>query len=1840
MHRKTGSIIIFLAFLMSGVLAWAGPEKLEVSITLSEPGDLQPANWKAAIEFSRPLTVMELTKNLSLLVDGEKASFDLVNATGINAEPLPQPLPAERQVFVIESRQTSGRSHTVELRLAKGLASADNSAALAQSHSIRFESKPYIGIIELNPFYHSRQNRGVSIALSEETTEASLKNHLYVLPPAGRLTIQPIGPEPARHFDVLGDFDAEKTYQLLVRPGLDGESGRMFVSQAHEFEATGLESRLEIHIDRSVIELRSRQLLPVAVTGVDRVLAQVTRIPPLFSPEFRGLSQLAGDDSKRPESSESVNTDKTFITAVSKQILEAEKRIVHGIRRLEEIEAGMKDGLFKGFEPFVGEFSVDSETFFSSTHSSDFQIFSTPLSFRTDPESGGAFLVQLSAPEREDLPHSARLVQITDLAITYKVSGSQLLVWVTSVESGRPVPGVSVLLVDSSDRRILAGKTDADGLLFLEQGANYPAMVNTGNSPAGATATLDIAQVHTIMAADSRDSSFIQIDSNRFHPFQIPTLRSGSPGKRDVNGRVFTERGVYRQGDTVFWKAVARRFSNGSILPPQGARVRVTVIDPTGETISDRMLTLNEFGTCSGEVVISGFAPLGQYEVTVEHVTEDKTGSSKERFFRIASTGFQVQTFEPPRHYVKLSAKSRTLDEQLIPGRTTEQEYLECAIEGKYYTGGPVRHGRVRWTATLVPVEAPVEGFEHLFFGSDSGLRTLMETGEGMLDGNGSLVIALPLDHTSRTGAYGVEITATVLDVDARPATSLITHRPEARYRVGMGNIPQRVSEGDSISLSAMVIDQDGREVKTGSVRMELMQQRYFYYQKRDEDGGLYYRWDRAWQRSQTAVQQLGDEPPVFEILFSVGGEFLVQLVYTDDDNRTYTTSKLFNVGFQWEMFDDEDGRSRRRSDNEITLSVSKLRAAMGETIDVDISTPRPVVAALVTLEREGIFDHRIVKVEGVRGRFSFEVKSEHAPNTFITVTVPAGRTGLPVYRSNLDLDLPVAYYGYANLHVARAVAGLEVEISDAYDASPVSEMRGRPGERKTLQFRVTDSGGAGVESELAVCVVDEAVLALTGFLTPDLTRLLDFSLPISVFTGDLRLSLVTQEIYRLFATRALTGGGMGSGAIAADIDLREDFRPVAYWNPALATDSQGRATVAFDLPDSTTKYRVYVVAVDRKAALASKEKYMVVSKEFFLRPGLPRFFTTGDEVVFNLTAVNRTDRAGQADLAIETASNLTADLAETAPPVEGFSDTTVQGKILADQGPGKASLVFSGRFAGFSDAVGSEVPVISRYTPVTVFDSGSFRGNVKIRPGIPSGLSSIPVKDRESVRQASLSVSATPWSRILPGLQYLISYPHGCIEQVASRVIPLAGLRSLAETDRLPGVSVQELDEMVEAGIEKILSMQTHDGGFAYWDRRYPASWWGTQYALLALTTAQRAGFEVPINRLEAAIRYVRDTLNLHDSSREYYSRGINALSALNLFTYNAVSLAEAREILARFDAECPERTALELLLEAMAGEREPAALLEELGAYDHRPPPGDSSWHLSEHRNIAFALMAATRLDPRSGVADNLAGALLNSLKPDGRWSSTADTGLCLVALADYFQAQKPARTTGPVNVTIRIGHGPDVNLELHDNHETLVLDAAAIMDGAEIEIRSDSEELINWTLKTVYPEPPREEHDLNHGFRVLKRIENLNGRDEIRVGDMVKVTVEFEDRLSQSGRYGAYEYLALEDPLPAGFIAINTALRTEGSMFPEEGDREEWFAQWERGAYVFNPGHMEIHDDQVKAFRDSLWSGRFRLTYFARAVAEGSFHVRPTRLSLMYHPEFYGLSCSDMVTILPAR
>lgn len=1688
-----------------------------------------------------------------------------------------------------------------------------------------------IRILNIEPFINSPTDKGIFLELNSDVNETELRKALRFTPSTGYFTLHRIYRRNKNMFRITGNFVTDTRYKLSLIEGPIEGTYKSFATTEKYFTAIGPDPEITFAADRSVLELYSRQMVPLRFANTNDFRCRLVRIPHFFAPHFDSLAVFAESDERKKVSSSDLRPDKQQQKMLDEgESIFDELLITSNVRYLNLLK---DSGDNKELKRFLGPgFSSDTRSFLGSDDDRE-HIFSLPLDFRPEPEKGGALIVKTDEIDNDKAKTATKLFQITDLSITTKNSQKQLLIWITSMETGSPVPDASIMITDNHHNHFFPGRTDKDGILIIETGHEAPSVSFAKNLPQYGKAQVKLNDISVVSVATENDSSFKRIGTSRLFPSNVVQTTSSAQTEHMIRGHVFTERGVYRPGEKVYWKTTVRQFVENSITAAKDAIIKIEITSPRFQTLFSKKYHLNDFGTAHGVFELKDYFLLGRYNLRVYLQTDKEASdegqsntdnSSKKKFIEIASTGFQVQHFQPPRHFVNITTHTENRTDRSIIGRARERKWLVAEISSEYYAGGPLRHAKVQWTAHLTSNRTSNTDFPFHTFGSNDSLRDLIETGTSILSEDGKLKVAFPLSQEILSGLHSIEISATVLDVDSKAATGIETFSYSPKLKVGISQLPSNINIGTEFPIEVIVVDEQSNKVSDGKITLEIMQQRWFYTQKRSTDGAIFYRWTSAWSRASSNTQPIINNKADFDLIFADGGEYMLRATYKKDD-KTFTTARKFGVSHYYNTFEDYSSERRTRSKNEISLISNKNVVQPGQKATIRWSLPAVADFALLTTELAcGKIDATVIKDFHSTNEIKKEFDQKHIPNAHIGIIIPSVRTTMPDYISHTDTGYPRAWFGYTNIRVQNEDTHLDLEI----EPDKPQELIAQPGEKVTIKFKVSDKQGNPAIAELAICVVDEAILALTGYQTPLLQSLVNFSLPLTVFTADLRASLLTQELFQLLSTRELTGGGHGTGDIIADLQMREDFRPVAYWNPTLLTDKDGYAEVEFVLPDSMTSYRVYAVAINKQASFASEDRQLRVSKDFYIEPGLPPFLTAGDKARVPVLVNNRTDHAGKASIRLTAASNICASIENQE--IEVLPNTTSRAILSLEASSKDAKIELVGNFMDKHDSISRELAVNTDLTIIRRHQTGHFRKNAQIKPELPEYLDDISPEVLAKNVNGLLRVSPSPISRLEPALNFLTSPSHDYLERLASRLAGLSAVRSMVKKGYFPDFDVETIDQIAIESMNKLLGHQRASGGFSWWSSGRSSSWWGTQYALLALTLAQRNGYDVPEIALSNAINYVRRNIFLQQN-RRFYSEGIMALSIVNLALNDKLSASELQTASKLFKRHKDEADSLILWAETLLDIDN--NVVNRAKHLKRAPVSVTRGWRYSPNRQNAFSLLAILNVAPNSKEADNFAGALIESVGS----SRGPDTAIAIYALAKYFELQELKDVPSNLEFELETKNSKKV-LNTKEHGITIQLSPEEIMNESGITLKFDNDAMINWSLEYVYPDIPDRKKSVDQGFAVNKRIDNLNGNDEYRVGDIVKITLEFQDRQSKYGEWSTFHYLTIDDPVPAGFTILNTQLKNE---IPEiTSENEEVFATWRNNAYVFYPDHYQTEHDRMLAFKDRFWSGRFRLTYYARVSTEGTFLMKPTVVSMLYDPDIMGMTKPQTIKILPAQ
>ena len=745
-------------------------------------------------------------------------------------------------------------------------------------------------------------------------------------------------------------------------------------------------------------------------------------------------------------------------------------------------------------------------------------------------------------------------------------------------------------------------------------------------------------------------------------------------------------------------------------------------------------------------------------------------------------------------------------------------------------------------------------------------------------------------------------------------------------------------------------------------------------------------------------------------------------------------------------------------------------------------------------------------------------------------------------------------------------------------------------------------------------------------------------------------------------------------GGQAEPIRVRSNFDPLALFAPEVRTDANGNAAVEVTVPDNLTRYRVMVVAVGDGKYFGSAESNVTARLPLMVRPSAPRFLNFGDRFELPVVLQNQTDDPMTVDVAIQaTNADLTAasaiaveigeadgvrvtipanDRVEVRFPTTTAKAGTARFQIAGISSPPAAG----GAGEGYSDAAEVSLPV---YTPATteafaVYGEVDDTGSV-LQPVLPPD-NVIPIYGGLEVSMSSTAVQALTDAYI-----YLVDYPFYCSEQIASRILGVAALRDVLTAFDAPGLpSAEEINTFMARDIQTLQTLQAYNGGFPIW-RQGGEIWpYYSVHVAHALARARLKDYAVPQDMITRSLDYLR---NIESYIPGWYSQKTrDSLVAYSLYVRKLlgdVDTVKARQLV---DVRGLDNLSLESigwLLYTLTGDASSQAQIdlirrylnnrvsETAGAANFVDGYDDGEYLLlhSNRRTDAVLLDALMADQPDSDLIPKLVRGLLNH-RDRGRWGNTQENVWVLLALDSYFnryEAQTPdfvarvwlgdqyagsqefrGRSTETVNL--------DIPMQIvQDSREQATSDGTV-----PLILQKEGDGRLYYRLGLRYAPTDLSLEPADHGFTVLRSYaavddpadvrQDEDGTWHVKAGARVRINVTM---VAPSRRY----HVALIDPLPAGFEAINPALAVVGDIPQEDPSTQNRYGWWWWGPWY---EHQNLRDQRAEAFTSLLWDGVYEYTYVARATTPGEFIAPPAKAEEMYSPEVFGRSGTDRVIV----
>src|SRR5258706_1810096 len=1385
--------------------------------------------------------------------------------------------------------------------------------------------------------------------------------------------------------------------------------------------------------------------------------------------------------------------------------------------------------------------------------------------------------------------------------ITLKTSTTDASAWVTDLESGKPQPNLSVTFYNDKLVAIGNAVTDKNGLAYLKD-LNNP--INAG-----------IAETdHFAFTSINWGSGVWAGDFGLYEGYYSPP--------NSMFGYMYTDRPVYRPGQDVFFKGIVRQNDDLHYSLPKTQKVYVS-IEQNGERAFADYMTLSEVGSFDGKLKLADDAALGTYDVFL------RQSPGADPFSYLS---FRVAEYHKPEFEVSAAADKANV----LAG-----EQVKFSLDAQYYSGGNLGNANTEWFLQSAPYYfQPISKYQQFNFmdwdrdmywsPQENTAAGTLANGKGVTDAAGHFDVRQLLGDNENKASQQVTFSANMTDVSGNVVsggTSVIVHQSEVY--AGVRSVSYVGQQGKETPFEVVVLDWDSNPIANQKVSVKFVERRWYSAQTQDKQGTL------SWETSvkeipvSTANAVTGADGKVtVSFIPPAGGVYKAIVTVKDTKGHSQSSS-----AYTW-VSSDAYIAWRQTNDRTFNLIADKDAYTPGDTAEILIAQPFDHdVYALVTYERGHVYKQDVVLLKGNSTVYKLPITAEMAPISYVSVTVISGteQTGIPDFK-----------IGMASIKVDTSHQTLDVKVT-------ADKKSAGPGDKVTYTIETKDYSGKPVSADVSLAVVDKAALALAPMNS---LRILDAFYSDQALSVQTALGLVSNaddfnaQYRESVATGSGAGGGGGENSLGI-ISTRQNFKDTAYFNGQVTTDKDGKAQLTVTLPENLTTWKADVRAVTADSKVGQTTQELLSTKPLFIEMQTPRFFINGDKATVEATIHNNTDKTLRVNVSLDSKGvDVTSPAPQTVDVASG-QQRYVKWEVVVQGGATRVDFiaqVVSGDYKDASKpALGTlsdqGIPVYNYVTTETVGTSGMLQNANSATEAIQ-----LPQNFNFTDAQLSVEVSLSLAASMQNGLAYLDDYPYLCMEQTVSRFLPNvitsralknAGIESNLQSNR---------DSQVSTALQRIYANQLSHGGWNWWDgdKSDPQT---SAYVVYGLIEAKDSGYDISASVLNNGLSYLTQNvpnLQRNDSTWQYNRTAFmlyvlaraERLSAsqvnfiyehrTSLSLYGKAYLAQAMDMLDKQD----ERSA------SLLSDLETAAVLSSSGAHWEEASTDYWNWN-TDTRTTAIVLNAFVQINPQSPITANAVRWLM-AHREKGHWYTTQETAWSLIALTNWMSAANEYNTNyayaiGLNGDMLNQGNATKENLtqtvDLQVQLKDLLKDSANYL----VFTRGDGTGNLYYTAYLSTQLPVESIQPLDQGVSLSRQYFSLDDpktpiTDASR-GDLVRVRLTVVVP-------AAMHYIVVDDPLPAGFEAIDSTILTDTAV-PTSYTVTDYN---ERGWGWWYFSHIELRDEKVVLSADYLPAGTYVYTYLARASTAGTFKVIPPTASEFYFPDVGGRGAGSVFEVKP--
>ena len=1243
-------------------------------------------------------------------------------------------------------------------------------------------------------------------------------------------------------------------------------------------------------------------------------------------------------------------------------------------------------------------------------------------------------------------------------------------------------------------------------------------IIATAKSDGDGLAMIDLKRKpYLLIAKQGNQVGYLKLDDGSSLPLGRFDV-SGDEVKNGIKGYIFGERGVWRPGDSLFLSCIINDKNNPL---PGGYPLEMEIISPRGQLYKRLVQTNADDGFNVFRTATDADAPTGNW------VCRLKAGGA------IFEKKLKIETVMPNRLKINLDfgnadalGKSTTVNGTLTAkwlfGATAQN--LKAKVDAQLYkkkTKFPKLDDYV--------FDNPTSNFtsqsKTIFDGtlSDAGTASVNPTFEAGEDAPGQLLANLVVKVFEPGGNFSIDN----FSMPFNPYTSYVgLHVPDGDKTWGF------LQSGEQHKFDIVDVDTKGKFLQGDSkVQIQLYRIQWRWWWDEDGDDLSNFTQDEYNKFLKKDTVQLTNGKGFYNIKMDED-DWGRYLILVKDLRSGHTTGSTFFIDdYSWQT---RAGGSDPSAAAMLSFTSDKTNYNVGDDVNLSIPSSKGGRALISIESGSKVMKTYWINTEQGQTKFSFKADKEYSPNIYVNVSL------IQPHAQTVN-DLPIRMYGVIPIMVddKNTILKPVIKMADVI--------------RPEVNNTITVSEASNKKMTYVIALVDDGLLDLTHFKTPD---------PHGAFYAREALGVKSWDLYDdvigAFGSqiqRILTIGGDAEAEVASNTRRANRFKPVVEFMGPF-TLKGGSKTHNFTLPAYMGSVRAMVIAAGNDA-YGFADKDITVKKPLMILPTLPRVVGPGEEVKIPVTVFATENNIKNVSLSIQTNPFISANGNQTISFTKpGEQQAYFYAKVNNATGIGNVKIIATS---------GKEQTVYQ--TEIDVRNPNPYTTQVT-ETTLPAGQSwnstAAMIGDAQSSK-ATLEISSIPAIDLAKRLTYLITYPHGCIEQTTSSVFPQLVLNQLMDlNDRQKA----EIDRNIKVALQKFNNFQQSDGGFSYWPNEGNSDEWGSNYAGHFLLTASSKGYNVSQSMLQQWKQYERNkSLSWNVTSAPWY--GTDLMQSYRLYL---LALANAPELgamnrLKEWKFLSPEgKWRLAAAYQLIGQPKVALQLISGLSTtFSERPYPGIT--YGSDLRDQAMVLETLV-LMKRTAEANQLVKTVAAKLSQDN-WYSTQTTAYSLIAISEFAGSNS---SNQKINAVVKSG-----NQNININSKSVVAQNVLPWQNGKANVQLQNKGNNVLFVRVINEGKPisGENISFTNDPNILKiDVSFINTNNTSINIDSIKQGTDFVAKVvvTNPGKRDTYSNLALSEIFASGWEILNTRLyNSEGSFESSPSD------------------YMDIRDDRVYYYFD---------------------------------------------------